>query len=141
MNIENILTYLNDHTIFTYFWSDKLLQQLMSNVKMCFIPHEYISYYQNKSVIPLHNIGKTEDLNGLTAQAIVTFTSDSENWNTDKAILEIDTPSVQCAILIKVEVFNLDNNMIISIEFNLGSKKKESICIYGDNLKCLSLLL
>jgi hypothetical protein len=141
MNNDLLANSLKAHLIFSYFWNDSILDCFEGEIELDVFPQDPFSFYQKKLEIPLHNLGKSPELSGLNAKALLTLTSFYDKFlNVDKAISNIDLRGATHAILILVSVMNEDKRVIFSTQFNLGSQDSEQINTDSKYLKRFSFL-
>ena len=140
MNKDLVASSFDSHRIFSFLWNETLLDCIVDEIEMDFVPQEYVSFYQKRISLPLESIKKNNELDGLTARINLIFTSFEKKFNVDRAITEIDTSGARSAILITVEILDVDKRVVYSTKFNLGSKKAETISTNSEYMKRFSFL-
>lgn len=141
MDKELLKRSFNKHKIFDYFWNDAVLDCFDSDIILDFVPQEYVSFYQKIFELPLfRTTGDNSSFVGIHSNIIIKLTSMTEKlFDINKALKEIDNPSANSAIFIKVQIKNNDNTIIFSTQFNLGSCEAEKIETTSKYIKEMSV--
>lgn len=140
MDKDLLIGNFKEHKIFNYFWNDSVLDCFSDNIVLDFIPQEYIGFYQKVFQLPLTLINDNGSFVGTSSNITIKLTSlESELFNVDRAINEIDKNGVDCAIFIKVEIRDSNNVTIFSTQFNLGSNEAEKIETTSRYIKEISI--